>query len=293
MPERIRVGSAEIAAARDADYRVAPAAFLRDAAGREITRDAFQPYLGGADPAALAESRVTTFVIRSQGKTILVDAGVGPWGLWRFGEGHLPDSLAELDVTPETVNYVLPTHLHLDHVGWNTRPSPNGPIPTFPHARYLFQQRDWDHFTRPEFLAEDGNMQRMIRSAVLPLKDTGLMELIGPERSVTDEVTLLHTPGHTPGSVTVLVQSGGEAALLFGDVAHHPVELSQTDWSPAIEYDASLSRRSRKAMVDQAAKLKAYVAGAHLLADDPTFGRIVEIEGKRYWRGAGASETRG
>src|SRR6266567_6331750 len=177
MPERIHVGNAEIAVARDADYRMAPGAFLRDAGGAEIAKEQFRPYLGDVDPGELAESRVTTFVIRSRGKTILVDAGVGAWGLWRFGEGHLLDSLAALDVTPEMVDFVLPTHLHLDHVGWNTRPSPNGPVPTFPSARYLFQQRDWDHFTRPEFLAQEGNMQSMIKSAVLPLESTGLMDL--------------------------------------------------------------------------------------------------------------------
>jgi len=290
MPERIRVGSAEIVAANDAEYRMAPGTFLRDPSGNQIAAEAFGPYLGGADPAAPVESRVTTFVIRSRGKTILVDAGVGEWGIWRFGDGHLLESLAELDITPEMVDFVLPTHLHLDHVGWNTRPSANGPVPTFPNARYLFQQRDWEHFTRPEFLAEESPMQRMISSAVVPLEHTGLMDLIGPERTVTEEVTLLHTPGHTPGSVTIVVQSGGEAALLFGDVAHHPVELTQTDWSPAIEYDAELSRRSRKAMVDQAARLNAYVAGAHLLYSDPTFGRIVEIEGRRYWRGVGPAQ---
>jgi glyoxylase-like metal-dependent hydrolase (beta-lactamase superfamily II) len=291
MPERIRVGNAEIAVARDADYRMSPGAFLRDASGAEIAAERFRPHLGDVDPGEIVESGVSTFVIRSAGKTILVDAGVGEWGLWRFGDGHLLESLASLDIRPETVDFVLPTHLHLDHVGWNTRPSAGGPVPTFPNARYLFQQADWDHFTRAEFLNQEGNMQSMIRNCVVPLENTGLMELIGPERMITSEVTLLHTPGHTPGSVTVMVQSGGEAAMLFGDVAHHPVELAETDWSPAIEVDATLSRRSRRAMVDQAARLNAYVAGAHLLAADPTFGKIVEIDGRRSWRGVATGET--
>ena len=128
-------------------------------------------------------------------------------------------------------------------------------------------------------------MQEMIRKAVLPLEDTGLMDLIGPEGRVTEEVTLLHTPGHTPGSVTVLVQSGDEAALLIGDAAHHPVELAETDWGPLIDVDTSLARRSRRAIVEQAARLNAYVAGAHFLASDPTFGRMIDIEGRRFWRG--------
>jgi glyoxylase-like metal-dependent hydrolase (beta-lactamase superfamily II) len=285
MPEKVRVGSVEIAVAKDADYRFAPGAFLRDAAAQEIPEVAWRPYLGDRAPDAIEESRVLAFVIRSRGRTILVDSGVGEWGVWRFGDGHLLDSLAALDVTPESVDIVLPTHLHLDHVGWNTRPSPDGPVPTFPHARYLFQQRDWEYFTSADFLSRDHPLSQMIRNAVLPLEDTGLMELIGSEAAITEDVTLLHTPGHTPGSVTVLVQSGGEAALLIGDVAHHAVQLTETDWTPLIDVDRSLSARSRKALVEQAVRLDAYVAGAHFAHADPAFGRMIQIEGRTLWRG--------
>src|ERR1051325_9383220 len=141
MAEKMRVGNVEIAVARDADFRFAPASFLPG-----ISAESWRPYLGGADSAAVAESRVLTFVVRSLGKTILVDSGVGQWGLWRFGDGHLLDSLHDLDLEPESIDFVLPTHLHLDHVGWNTRPSPDGPVPTFPNGRYLFQQGDSAHF---------------------------------------------------------------------------------------------------------------------------------------------------
>ena len=285
MPERLQVGSATIAVARDVDYRLAAGQFLRDAERKEIAPAAFRPYLGDRDPAEPEESQVVTFVIRSRGQTILVDAGVGPWGLWRFGQGHLLDSLASLDLGPEAIDYVLPTHLHLDHVGWNTRPSDAGPVPTFPNARYLFQQADWDHFTGNEFLNGEGPLVEMVRQAILPLEHTGLMDLIGSEHTVTEEVTLLHTPGHTPGSVSVLVQSGGEAALLVGDAAHHPLQLTQTDWSPLVDVDASLSARSRQAIVEQAKRLDAYVAGGHFLAADPTFGKIIQFEGRNVWRG--------
>jgi len=285
MPERLRVGAAEIAVARDADYRLAVGRFLRDAAGREIAPAAFRPHLGDADPMAYEESQVLTYVIRSEGQTILVDAGVGLWGIWRFGDGHLLDSLAALDLTPADIDYVLPTHLHMDHVGWNTRPSDGGPTPTFERARYLFQQADWDHFTHADFLAGDGPLVEMVHKAVLPLEHTGLMDLIGAEHAVTREVTLLHTPGHTPGSVCVLVQSQGESALLVGDAAHHPLQLSQTDWSPLVDVDASLSARSRAALVREAQRRDAYVAGGHFLAADPTFGKIIEVDGRTVWRG--------
>lgn len=283
MPDVLRVGGAEIISVRDADFRFAPTTFLP-----KVPPEAWQPYLGGADPALVTESRVLTFVIRSQGKTILVDTGVGEWGIWRFGNGHLLDSLAAVDISPEQVDFVLPTHLHADHIGWNTRPSANGPVPTFPRARYLFQQADWDHFTSDAFLSTDlkGGVPQMIRNTVIPLKDTGLMELTGPERVLTDEVTLLHTPGHTPGSVTVLVQSRSEAALLIGDAAHHPAQLSETDWSPTADIDPSLSARSRKGIVEQARRLDAWVGAAHFREPGPAFGRIVPIDGRMIWQGA-------
>lgn len=287
MAERLKVGNAEIAVATDAEFRYVPAQFIPG-----VPADRWRPYLKGADPEALLESRVTTYVVRSQGKNILVDAGVGRHGLWRFGDGHLLDSLKELDLAPEDIDYVLPTHLHLDHVGWNTTPTPNGPVPTFPRARYLFQQADWDAFTSDEFLNRpsvspmSANMQNMIRLAVLPLKDTGLMDLIGPEQVITDEVTLLHTPGHTPGSVSVLVQSGSEAALLVGDAAHNPAQFTESDWSPAVDIDPSLSARSRKALAEQAVRLQALVAGGHLAPpDEPAFGRIILMDGRPMWRG--------
>jgi glyoxylase-like metal-dependent hydrolase (beta-lactamase superfamily II) len=287
MAERVRVGNVEIAVATDAEFRYAPALFIPGVSGEQ-----WQPYLNGANPEDLYESRVTAYVVRSQGKNILVDSGVGMHGLWRFGDGHLLDSLKELDLAPEDIDFVLPTHMHLDHVGWNTRPTPEGPVPTFTRARYLFQQADWDTYINDEFLYGElenpmrKTTQEMMKVAVLPLKDSGLMDLIGPEKAITDEVTLLHTPGHTPGSVSVLVQSGSEAALLIGDVAHNPAQLTETDWTPAIDVDQSLSRRSRKALVEQAQRLNALVAGGHLGAPDASaFGRMIMMDGRPMWRG--------
>ena len=276
MADRIRVGSAEIAVAADA-------AFTLNTSGAfpNVPAEAWRVYHPDIAPSGEIPSRVLTFVVRSQGRTILVDSGVGEWGVWRFGNGHLLDSLAALDVRPEAVDFVVPTHLHIDHVGWNTRRSPQGPVPTFPRARYIFQQADWDYFTRPEFLA--GERGAYIEHSVLPLQDSGLMELAGSERAITDEVTLLHAPGHTPGQVCVLIQSAGEACVILGDVCHHPAQLTETDWSPVADIDGSLSARTRKAVVEQAKEMGALVAGAHFNA--PSFGHLVEIEGRTLWRG--------
>lgn len=287
MADRVKVGNAEIAMVWDAEFRYAPSQFIPS-----MPAEKWAPFLGGVSPDEIQESRVMTFLVRNQGKNILVDAGVGAHGLWRFGEGHLLDSLKELDVSPEEIDFVVPTHLHLDHVGWFTRPSANGPVPTFPKAQYMFQQADWDYFMKPEFMDAPSTSplnemtQKMFRATLVPMKDSGLMTLIGPEKLITDGVSLLHTPGHTPGSVSVLVQSGSEAALLIGDAAHTPAQMTEVDYSPAIDVDASLSTRSRKAMIEMAMKYDGYIAGAHFGAPGhPAFGRMILMDGRPMWRG--------
>src|SRR5207245_261380 len=212
----------------------------------------------GHDPSQVIKSRVLTFVVRSQGKTILLDAGVGGWGFWRFGDGHLPDSLKELGVSPEEIDYVVPSHLHLDHIGWNTRPGPNGePVITFPNAKYIFHEADWNHFTSPAHLKREENPEsrqiKVVDTCLMPIDSAGHMELAsGAESKVTDDVTILHTPGHTPGSVSILVESSGESAIFIGDLVHLCVQLTEPEWSPPYESDREASTRSRLKIVEEA-----------------------------------------
>jgi glyoxylase-like metal-dependent hydrolase (beta-lactamase superfamily II) len=285
MADRVKVGNTEIAMVWDAQFEYAPSQFLAS-----MPKEKWAPF--GINPDEVQESRVMTFLIRSQGKNILVDAGVGAHGLWRWGEGHLPESLKALDVSPEEIDVVVPTHLHLDHVGWFTTSTPNGPVPTFPNARYLFQKEDWDFFVVNEYFASrpdsplNSMSQKMFDTAVIPMKDSGLMDLIGPEEIITDGVTILHTPGHTLGSVSILVQNGSEAALLIGDAAHTPAQMTEVEYSPGIDIDPSLSERSRRALIKTAQEKNAYVAGAHFGAPGhPAFGRIILMDGRPMWQG--------
>ena len=226
------------------------------------------------------------FVVKSQGKTILLDAGVGAWGLWRFGDGHLLDALAGLDVMPEEIDVVIPSHLHLDHIGWNTRPGPDGqPVITFPNATYMFHKADWDRFTDPVIIDRANPESRLARIAdtcLFPVSEQ--MELVTTDANVTSEVKILHTPGHTPGSVSVLVESGGEAVIFIGDVAHLCVQLTEFDWSPLGDVDRQTSPGSRQKVVEEAVGRNALLAGPHL-EEGPVFGRMVLLNGRRVWQG--------
>ena len=288
MKEAIRIGSVDIAVARDSYWAAAPATHLRDRASNAIPLEHFAPYVGRQDPTTQVASRVLCFVVKSQGKTVLLDAGVGAWGLWRFGDGHLLDALAGLDVRPEEIDVVIPSHLHLDHIGWNTRPGPDGkPVVTFPNARYMFHKADWDRFTDPVIVDRQDPASRLARIAdtcLLPISDAQQMDLVATDASVTSELKILHTPGHTPGSVSVLVESGGESVLFIGDVAHLCVQLTEYDWSPLGDVDRELSPKSRRRVVEEAVGRNALVAGPHL-EEGPVYGRMVMLNGRRVWQG--------
>jgi glyoxylase-like metal-dependent hydrolase (beta-lactamase superfamily II) len=287
MPEVTRIGSVEVAVARDSYWEAAPSSHLRDLENNEIPLEQFGPSMRGGDPQAVIKSRVLTFVVKSHGKTILLDAGVGGWGLWRFGDGHLLDSLRELGVGPAEIDFVIPSHLHLDHIGWNTHPGPGGePVITFPNARHLFHEADWNHFTNPALYQKEGNERlfKTVTTCLLPVKEAGLAELVGSEQKVTDDVTILHTPGHTPGSVSILLQSGGESALFIGDLVHLCMQLTEPDWSPQYENDRAQSAKSRRRIVEEAVGRDALVAGSHL-DEGPIFGKMVQLDGRRFWQG--------
>jgi len=288
MPEIIRIGSVEIAVARDGYWEAAPASHLRDLQNNEIPLGEYEPVMRGEDPERVIPSRVLCFVVKSQGKTILLDAGVGGWGLWRFGDGHLMDSLTALGVTPDEIDLVIPSHLHLDHIGWNTHPGPDDePVITFPNARHLFHKDDWDWFTDESRYAADGPdslLYRTVTKCLLPVADADLVDLVDGEMQVTDDVTILHTPGHTPGSVCVLVQDAGESALFIGDLVHLCMQLAAPDWSPPYETDREASAKSRRRIVEEAVGRDALVAGSHL-DEGPVFGKMVALDGRRFWQG--------
>jgi glyoxylase-like metal-dependent hydrolase (beta-lactamase superfamily II) len=274
--EQYRFGSVEVAVAVDTEGAMPTTRFFP-----HIPAEAWEPYRHLLTGSGRIRARIVSFVIRSGGRTAIVDTGVGQWDLPGYGNGRLLESLQALGIGVADVDLVLATHLHIDHTGWNTRPAPDRPAITFPRARYLVQQADWDHFTGPESLAADRNN---VRNAVLPLKDSGQLDLFDGEHQLSDEVTLIQSPGHTPGHVCVLIQSGGEAGLILGDVCHHPSQITETDWSPNADLDPALSARTRKAMVERAKTVRAMVGGAHFNA--PAFGRLVEIDGRTVWQGA-------
>ena len=209
------------------------------------------------------------FLLRADGQTTLVDTGLGP-----EASGRLMEELASAGVAPAEVDQVIFTHLHGDHTGWNLDRATGEPL--FPRARYLVPRGDWDEQTTKSQPAAS-----FIRD-VAPLRVLDRMELVDDGFIVSPSLTAVHTPGHTPGHTSVAVTSGGEQALVLGDVFLTTVDVEEPDWSSTFDSDQDIARRTRHAILERLEGNGALVAAAHLR--DPGFGRIVRVEGRRVWR---------
>ena len=179
------------------------------------------------------------------------------------------DHLAEAGWAPESVDAVVCTHLHVDHVGWNTRLMDGKWVPTFPRARYLIGRKELEHWQGEP----DEENQAILSDSVRPILDAGLAELVEMDHVVSPEIRLTPTPGHTPGHVSVLIESEGETAVITGDLTHHPCQLAHPDWSPPFDSDPKASARMRRSMFEAWADQPILVIGTHYAA--PTAGHVV------------------
>lgn len=265
MSSRVRIGSAEIVALSDTEQPY-PATTVYPETGEA----ALVPYAAFLTDSGDVVLNFGCYAIRADGRTVLVDTGWGP-GF----NGRLLDELSGAGIPPNEVDDVVFTHLHGDHIGWNLERSGEEYRPRFPRARYLVPEADWHHYrAQPEPSA-------LFREQVIPLESLGVMSLIGGDFVLSDSVTTVATPGHTPGHLSVAISSGGERGFVLGDVAITAIEAHETDWVNAFDWDKDLARRTRHAVLDRLERERALVAASHF--PKPGLGRFVRQDGRRVW----------
>jgi glyoxylase-like metal-dependent hydrolase (beta-lactamase superfamily II) len=277
--ETLRVGNVELLALSDAD---GPLPFTLDQVFPTTPMEAWEPYRQRF-PQCFAEggrwhAHIGSYLLRSGGRTVLVDTGFGWRPIEMLGglRGSLLDDFKRHGVSPADVDVVFHTHLHFDHVGWNIGEDGR---PTFPRARYVAHQADWETFNRPEV---QENFPPYVAQTLTPLKDLGLLDLLTGEQALAEGVVALPTPGHTPGHMSVLVSSGGEQALILGDTIVNPAQVTDPEITFGFDMDAATATATRKQVLDRLQAEGMVMAGGHL--PRPGYGRIVLLEGKRYWQ---------
>ncbi|MFG2271184.1 MBL fold metallo-hydrolase [Streptomyces chartreusis] len=231
-----------------------------------------------ADPAGTLRLDSHSFAFETGGLRVLVDTGIGngktranpAWHDLRTG--YL-DRLTAAGFPPDTVDLVVLTHLHTDHVGWNTREANGAWVPTFPGARYVTSRVEREFWAG---YAMDEPRRRMFDDSVLPVEAAGLLDLVDvpPEGTeLAPGLSLLPTPGHTPGHLAVrLAGADGEKALITGDCVHHPVQFAHPAIGSCVDIDPERAERSRRELLASAADTDTLVLGTHF--PPPTAGRV-------------------
>ncbi|MBW2269203.1 MAG: MBL fold metallo-hydrolase [Deltaproteobacteria bacterium] len=230
-----------------------------------------QPHFADAEDNLLLS--IHGLVVESQGRTILVDTCIGenpaPDIPMDMGDSPFLENLEAAGFTREAIDIVLCTHLHFDHVGWNTMHVDGKLVPTFPNARYLFARQEWEHWNA----APDRGFAATFRETVETIVDAGLADIVDWNHVLTDEVRLEPTPGHTPGHVAVHIASGGQRAMITGDLTHHPVQWAEPDWKMGADSDSAAAAATRRRLLGEHLDGDLLVIGTHYAP--PTAGKLV------------------
>jgi glyoxylase-like metal-dependent hydrolase (beta-lactamase superfamily II) len=216
---------------------------------------------------------IHTLIVESQGQTIMVDTCIGndkerSYPRWHMMQGDFLSRLSDSGFATDQIDTVLCTHMHVDHVGWNTQLIDGRWQPTFGQADYLFNETEWQHWR-----SEEQDYGPVFEDSVQPIFDAGKAVLVTDGHRVTDEVWLEPTPGHTPGHVSVHIASNGEEAVITGDMIHHPSQIPHGDWACTADHDGGLAQRTRENFVQRYADRPVLIIGTHF--GGPTAGHIV------------------
>ena len=231
---------------------------------------------------------IQSYVIKTSHHTILVDTCVGnnksrpARPSWHMQNAPFIEELASVGVHPEEVDFVLCTHLHVDHVGWNTKLLDGRWVPTFPNAKYIFSRNEFELWAARYEKGETVPVPLVYEDSVLPIVEAGQAIIVEDTHQIDDGMWLEPAPGHTPGHVMLNLKSGEETALMSGDVIHHPLQLIRPDWSSRACEDPHLSAVSRTKMLERVADTNTLLCPAHF--GSPTMGHVIShaTDGFRY-----------
>ncbi len=242
-------------------------------AKRERLKEIPWMYPHFADENGRMRGAIHALIVEAPDRTIMVDTCVGndkergnP--AWNQLQTAFLDDMEKAGYVLDAIDTVLCTHLHIDHVGWNTMLVDGKWVPTFPKARYLIGQVEFAHWQADT----DLDQVAVMADSVLPVFDANLVDLVETDHQISDEISLMPTVGHTPGHVSVMIRSNGEEAMITGDFIHHPCQFAHPEWSSSFDTDPAQSAQTRREVFDRYADTPTLIIGTHFAT--PTAGHL-------------------
>lgn len=228
----------------------------------------WEPHLDWLCPDALDKEAwrlrmpIQSYIVQTQHHNILIDTCVGQhkdvplYPEWHQRDHHrFVEALHAHGLTFEDIDFVMCTHLHTDHSGWNTRLKDGRWVPTFPNARYIFSKKEYDYW--------EGVGTPCFNQNVLPIHEAGRADLVANDFALDDQIWLESTPGHTPDHFCVNIQSKGARAIITGDLFHSPIQCVHPEMSNAVDWDKELAARVRQKFLEMHADTGTLVCTVH------------------------------
>ncbi|MGY4640331.1 MBL fold metallo-hydrolase [Pseudomonas sp. B22129] len=229
---------------------------------------------------------IHTWVVKTPHHTILVDSCAGNHkerpGMPRFHQQQLPflERLLEAGVTPESVDYVMCTHLHADHCGWNTRLIDGRWVPTFPNAKYVFSRAEHEYWL--DQIGQDSFNANVFEDSVLPVIEQGQAQIVDNEGLIGDALLIHPTPGHSVGHLAIELVHRAQGAIFSGDIMHQPLQVFRPEWNSCFCSHPQQARASRHWLLEQAAGRGLTVFTSHFAKTSA--GLVTEANGQFDWR---------
>ncbi len=213
-----------------------------------------------------------SWLIETPHHKILVDACIGndkdrqPYRNWHQMQSPYLSNLLATGVSPSDIDYVMCTHMHVDHVGWNTRLVDGNWVPTFPNAKYVFSETEYAFWKeeRTKEKSEDFEKvaDKVFDDSILPILDLAQM-IEGETELIEDQLRILPAPGHTPGSIAILLSASSKQAMFTGDITHHPIQVIKPTWNSAFCELPVEARATRRSVLEHCEKHESLMMPAH------------------------------
>lgn len=279
--QRFEIGGLGVVKVVDHREAMSPKALFVDR-----NRDSFDGHLDWLQPKFLDADKAMrmsfhSFLIQTKHHLVLVDTCIGNhkkgggFPQWNDRQGNYLLELAAAGYSPEQVDYVFCTHMHVDHCGWNTQLKDGRWAPTFPNAKYLFNQQEWASWKD----CDEAVDRAVIEQNILPIIEANQVQWVDNEWQIDDQVHLIPTPGHTQGHCSVGLKSQNQQAVITGDMMIHPVQIAEPDWQQRADYDPTLALNTRREFVDKYCDADVLILGTHF--DSPTGVFIIDVKGQK------------